>query len=228
MAYVRIDTIQINLKNNENNKHIKYLIMHKPIKYTIMHKPIPIKYDFKNERKNRQIDNNNQVFGCIKNNNQQQFFELINLKQFNRTLNELAITFEVFWNKCIDDNMFAKLVSSHLSKNASRQGTSDEKQQLQLCNEITSPLGVIIENLGASKIRPTKDGMIITNEEMKKKNIQKDCCLKSFDGKITGKFNGYISAKVSYGSGGHQDNVFEEMDVLAEWWSKYKKILMNS
>ena len=34
--------------------------------------------------------------------------------------------------------------------------------------------------------------------------------------------NGFISAKVAYGGGGHQDNVFEEMDTLAEWWKKYK------
>ena len=33
--------------------------------------------------------------------------------------------------------------------------------------------------------------------------------------------NGYITAKVAYGSGGHQDNVFEEMDTISEWWSKY-------
>lgn len=187
-----------------------------------MPKPIPIKYDFKKERENRQTNNNNQVFGCIKNNNQQKFFELINLKEFNRTLNELSTTFEVFWNKCVVDDMFAKLISSHLSKNASRQGSNDEKLQLEICNQITSPLGIFIENLSGVALRPTKDGYIITNEEMKKKKIAKDCCLKSFDGKITGKFNGYISAKVAYGSGGHQDNVFEEMDVIAEWWSKFK------
>ena len=34
--------------------------------------------------------------------------------------------------------------------------------------------------------------------------------------------NGYIAAKVAYGAGGHQDNVFEEMDTIADWWKKYK------
>ena len=57
---------------------------------------------------------------------------------------------------------------------------------------------------------------------MKKYNITKDNCLKSFDGKITGKINGYISAKVAYGTGGHQDNVFEELDNMADCWAKYK------
>ena len=57
---------------------------------------------------------------------------------------------------------------------------------------------------------------------MKAKDIEKNNCLKSFDAKITGKLNGYLSAKVALGSGGHQDNVFEEEDTLANWWSIYK------
>ena len=47
-------------------------------------------------------------------------------------------------------------------------------------------------------------------------------CLKSFDAEISGKINGFVCAKVCYGSGGHQDNVFEEMDTVCEWWKKYK------
>lgn len=57
---------------------------------------------------------------------------------------------------------------------------------------------------------------------MKNKQIPKDCCLKSFDGKILGKLNRYITCKVTYSSGGHQNNVFEEMDTLAEWWKTYR------
>lgn len=83
--------------------------------------------------------------------------------------------------------------------------------------------GIEIINLTSTAIRPTKNGIIITKKEMKEKNISKDSCLKSFDGKLLGKINGYIAAKVSFGSGGHQDNVFEEMDTLAEWWYNYKK-----
>jgi hypothetical protein len=64
---------------------------------------------------------------------------------------------------------------------------------------------------------------LITKIEMKKENIQIDKCLKSFDAQITGKLNGYISAKVSFGSGGHQDNVFYELDTIANWWSLYKR-----
>ena len=62
---------------------------------------------------------------------------------------------------------------------------------------------------------------------MKKLNLRKDCCLKSFDAKISGKLNGFIAAKVSFGNGGHQDNVFEEMDVLAQWWSVFQICQLN-
>lgn len=58
---------------------------------------------------------------------------------------------------------------------------------------------------------------------MKNKDIKKDMCLKSFDGIIEGKIKGWIFAKVVFGSGGHQDNVFEEANNLCEWICKYKK-----
>ena len=83
--------------------------------------------------------------------------------------------------------------------------------------------GVNITNLTATEFRPTKEGKIYSGTEIKKMNIQRDCCLKSFDASIDGKITGYLSSKVSYGSGGHQDNIFEEMEILAEWWLKNKK-----
>lgn len=109
-----------------------------------------------------------------------------------------------------------------MSKCASRQGSKDETEQLKTCNLITKQCVVNIINLTTTAIRPTKNGKIYSGVQIKKLNIQKDCCLKSFDGKIQGKMTGYISSKVSYGSGGHQDNCFEEMDTLAQWWCKYK------
>lgn len=118
--------------------------------------------------------------------------------------------------------MFAKLSSRTISKNASRQCSKDETEQLRTCNITAKKCGLVINNLTAAEFRPTKDGSIVSKNEMKIKKIQKDCCLKSFDGKISGKFDGFIAAKVAYGSGGHQDNVFEEMDTIAEWWKNYK------
>ena len=58
---------------------------------------------------------------------------------------------------------------------------------------------------------------------MKEKKILKDECLKSFDGKISGKLFGWLFAKVVFGSGGHQDNVFEEADNLCCWVKKFHR-----
>ena len=183
----------------------------------------PIYVNFKNVRIIRQKNNNLSVFNSIKDNNKDDFNKNINQKELKRILEDLEISFECFWKKCYQDDIFAKLASGRLSKNASRQCTKDEEEQIRTCNFITQICGVNIKNLSSTAIRPTKNGNIISKKEMKEKNITKDCCLKSFDGRITGKMDGYLSTKVSYGSGGHQDNVFEEMDELAYWWSKHKK-----
>lgn len=184
--------------------------------------PKPIYMDFKNIRVNRQKNNNLSVINCIINNNKIEFYKNINEKELERTIDGLEITFDEFWKKCNEDIMFAKLAAGCISNCASRQGTTDETEQIKICNFISQLCGINITNLTTTAIRPTKDGKIITKEEMKQKCIKKDCCLKSFDGIITGKINGYIAAKVAFGSGGHQDNVLEEMDSLAKWWSIYK------
>jgi hypothetical protein len=64
-----------------------------------------------------------------------------------------------------------------------------------------------------------EDGSII------KKDINKidKKSLKSFDAKISGNINGFIFAKIVYGNGGHQDNVFEEANNLCEWIIKFHK-----
>lgn len=190
---------------------------------SIINKPIPIRVDFKNIRGTRQKHNNLTVYNSIKNNNTNEFTKNINHEALKRLLDELGVSFDVFWEKCRVDDMFSKLASSLLSINASRQGTNDEKEQLRICNLITTKCGIYIETLCVTALRPTKYGNIVSKSEMKKTNITKDCCLKSFDGKITGKIQGYISAKISYGNGGHQDNVFEELDIIAKWWSDYKQ-----
>ena len=69
----------------------------------------------------------------------------------------------------------------------------------------------------------SKEGKILEPKDMKEKNIKKDQCHKSFDGRIEGKLKGTIAAKVVYNNGGHQDNVFHEMDDLANCWEKHVK-----
>jgi hypothetical protein len=185
-------------------------------------RPEAVKVDFFKCRLDRQKKNNSNVFNSIKENNKEKFYAYINKKQLERTLSELSFTLERFWKKCITDDMFAEVISVLLAKKATRQCMDDENNQLILCNKTSSPLGVQIKKLSSCAMRPMKDGRIITGKEMKQNKISKDQCLKSFDAIIAGKMSGFISAKVSYGSGGHQDNVWEEMDTLAEWWSIHR------
>lgn len=184
--------------------------------------PEAIKRDFQDIRSNRQKNNNKSVYESILNDDKTQFNNKTNKKEVDRTIDELEMTFDDIWKKSREDNTFCKLFASRVSVCASRQGSNDETEQIQTCNLTAMKCGVNIKNLSATAYRPTKDGQILSGAEIKKMKIQKDCCLKSFDASIDGKMKGYISAKVAYGSGGHQDNVFEELDTVAEWWSKYK------
>jgi hypothetical protein len=183
--------------------------------------PKPIKQNFKDLRVVRQKNNNKIVYESLRQKDMKTLYENINRKEYKKTLADLEITETEFILKC-EDLLFAKLSSRTISKNASRQCSKDETEQLRTCNITAKKCGLVINNLTAAEFRPTKDGSIVSKNEMKIKKIQKDCCLKSFDGKISGKFDGFIAAKVAYGSGGHQDNVFEEMDTIAEWWKNYK------
>lgn len=182
----------------------------------------PIELDFKDIRNVRQQNNNKIIYNSIKKNDMKTFYENVNNKEFKRTLLDLGFSHGELMEKCISDDKFCTVVSRLISKNASRQGSKDETEQLKTCNITSQQCKISITNLNTTDLRPTKDGQIISKNEMKNKHIPKDCCLKSFDGQISGKMNGFITAKVAYGSGGHQDNVFEEMDTIAEWWKTYK------
>lgn len=180
----------------------------------------PKTVDFKKIRNDRQENNDKRAYNTLKNNETDNFSSNFNMKGLDKILN--GITKEQFISKCKEDDTYCNLAAIHLSKKASRQGSKDEKTQIDTCNFVSEKCGIDIRNLSANALRPTKTGKIVNNKDMKREKIPKDSCLKSFDAKITGKMEGYISAKVSFGNGGHQDNVFEEMDNLADWWKKYK------
>jgi hypothetical protein len=191
--------------------------------------PKPMEQNFKDIRNYRQENNYKVVYDSIKTNDMKTFSTNINDKELQRTLRYLNLTAEELIKVCIEGDtcsnlrdICCKLLSMNIAKNSSRQGSKDEIEQLRTCNITAQLYGLTITNLTATELRPTKDGLILSKTEMKTKGISKDCCLKSFDGQISGKMNGFIAAKVVYGSGGHQDNVFEEMDTLAEWWKTYK------
>jgi hypothetical protein len=205
------------------NKSYKKEVIYNKQTYIMEHpKPKPIERNFKDIRKLRQTGNIKTVYESLRNGDIKTVRKDINPKAYERYLEYLEITEEELLIKCKDDRLFAKSTSMNISKKSSRQGSKDETEQLRICNIIAEKCGVSIKNLNQTELRATKDGSILSKDEMKIRKISKDCCLKSFDAKISGKFSGFITAKVVYGNGGHQDNVFEEMDNIAEWWKKYK------
>ena len=178
-----------------------------------------IELDCKNLRKERQKLNNLLVFEDIKSNNINSLNNNINNEELKRVLKELNISKKELIKLCQENEIMNKILSGRISKNASRQGTKDEELILTTCNIISSKFGINIENLPAKTYRPTKCGKILKINTRKTYEY-----LKSFDGKITGKMNGWIFAKVCIGSGGHQDNVKEEVYIFCEWINKYKDL----
>ena len=199
--------------------------------------------DCKNLREERQRINNEMVYDSIYKNDMKSFYKYVNVKELERVLSEqnmckdIAVGGEAHNNfdtdkliqYCRGNPRFARLLSGRISKNASRQGTKDEELQLSTCNLTTSKYGVYIENLTATAFRPTKCGSIITGDQCVSspvgdtRKFMKNDCLKSFDGRISGKISGWIFAKVVYGMGGHQDNVFEEAHTFCHWVKKFGK-----
>ena len=184
---------------------------------------VPIVLDCKALRVKRQEDNNKKVIEVLLNPDmtEKQLKVVANEKEFDRTLLRLGFTNGQFTQKCRDDRAFAILAASHISMDASRQGAKDEDIVLQACNETSTKFGIQISNLPNTEARPTKDGKILSKEEYKKSGFKKNDCLKSFDGRITGKITGWIFAKITITNGGHQDNVFEEAHCMGDWIVKY-------
>tara|TARA_B110000211_G_scaffold234646_1_gene305332 strand:+ start:6333 stop:6995 length:663 start_codon:yes stop_codon:yes gene_type:complete len=171
----------------------------------------------------RQRINNEAVFQSIRGGNMPLFRKNINTKEFVRVLLEVDMSEQCLLDRCRADTTLNRVLSGRISKNASRQGISDEETQLKSCTQTAAQLGITITNLSSIAYRPTKSGDIISRAQMKQRNIPKDACLKSFDGKISGAIDGWIFAKIVYGSGGHQDNVFEEADILGNWVDTYQR-----
>lgn len=182
----------------------------------------PIYIDCKNLRNERQNINNKIVFDAIISNDIYSFNNNINHNELNRLLQDTNLTLEELFKECKENHLINKLVSRQISINSSRQGCKDELIQINICSIFAKNYGIIIDKLDINAYRPTKDGKIISKKEFKNLNITLDNCLKSFDAKISGKINGWIFAKIVFGIGGHQDNVFEEADNLCNWIIKYK------
>ena len=176
----------------------------------------PVSFDFTKIRQERQKKNNEMIYILIKQKDKETLYKECNVKELNRVLENLEQTIDEIFTECETCDNYAKVFSMLISKNSSRQGTNDELIQLQICNKTTSNYRISIEPLANDEIRPCKNGQLITKSQYKLID-DKNSCLKSFDAKITGILQGYIFAKVVFGNGGHQDNVFEEAYTFAEW-----------
>lgn len=183
----------------------------------------PIEIDIMSIRSNRQNENNALATESIKN---KDLTKNINKEEYKRVLQELQrvhITEDELLEECRTNIITKSLLASRISINASRQGLKDEQLQLDACKKTFSKCGIVLNNLSSTSYRPTKEGEIVDNNTLKRRGIKKEDCLKSFDANFTGKINGWVFAKIVIGSGGHQDNVFEETYSFCDWVVKYGK-----
>lgn len=122
-----------------------------------MEKPKPIELNFKDIRTVRQTNNNSIVYESLRKGDLKILYKNINLDEYKRVLSDLELAEADFVSKCKKDNLFAKLSSRTISKNATRQGSKDETEQLRTCNITAEKCGLVINKLSATDFRPTKD-----------------------------------------------------------------------
>lgn len=184
----------------------------------------PIEIDIYNIRNERQKINNELAMKRIQErilnkdiNNEEYKRILLELSKFNKTENDLL-------DECNDNIISLIILAGRISINASRQSSKDELLQIDTCNITCNKFGISMDKLSVNAYRPTKNGLILNNIDIKKNKISLNDCLKSFDAKLNGKINGWVFAKIVIGNGGHQDNVFEEAYNLCEWIIKFSLI----
>ena len=202
--------------------HILIIIM---IRIMPSIKPEPIEIDIIAIRVNRQYENNLLAAASIL---KSDLTKNINKEEYKRVLQDLDrinIKEAQLLDECRNNIIMTTILASKISINASRQGTKDEQLQLDACKTTFYKCGIILNKLSSTSFRPTKNGEVVDNCILKKRGIKKEGCLKSFDANFTGKINGWVFAKIVIGSGGHQDNVFEEAYTFCDWVVKYGNTL---
>jgi hypothetical protein len=180
------------IDNNNNNDNISKLVVE--------------------QRNERQEHNNKLAYDAIKLNPKKPNDNNINDKALDRLLtytnyNNLD---EMIKDKNNHEEIIIKISSLYIAKNASRQGTKDEDLQLENINKLQEYDIAIIKD---GKQKPIKGGGI---RKFGKKQADE---LKSIDFVIKYKTEeiGYITAKVTSGGGGHQDNVLDEITQFCDW-----------
>lgn len=147
----------------------------------------------------------------------------MNFKSLDRLAELLECNREDLYEKCKEDYDYALTLAHGCTILASRQGSKDESFVLDEINKVSKGYGIYVQSLNNQDLRPTKDGRVLNKEEFKKSGLSKLDCLKSVDGVINGKVEGYIFAKIVFGEGGHQDNVFHEAAQFGDWAKQFGK-----
>jgi hypothetical protein len=182
------------------------------------------KSDLSKVRETRQIKTNKglaEVLAHTQNFNDKDLKSFINFKSLDRLAESLSCGRNHLYEKCRDDYEYALTLAHGCTILSSRQGSKDESFVLDEINKVSSGYGIYVQSLNNQDLRPTKDGRILNKEDFKKTGLSKLDCLKSVDGVVNGKFEGYIFAKIVFGEGGHQDNVFHEASQFGDWAQKY-------
>ena len=164
------------------------------------------------QRNERQEHNNKLAYDAIKSSPQNPNENHINEKALDRLLTYINYNNldEIIKDKNNHEEMLIKISSLYIAKNASRQGGKDEDLQLENINKLQEYNITILKD---GKQKPIKGGGI---RKSKKKQTDE---LKSIDFVIKYKTEeiGYITAKVTSGGGGHQDNVLDEITQFCDW-----------
>ena len=185
----------------------------------------PIPLDFKKIRKDRKQINENKCKKLINDIGIKKMKEIcdssskyksktffnkhgINHKEIIRKFKEYSIEFLL---NCEKENAFIFFIKSILIKET-RQCSLDEKFIIEILDNVNPNISIT----KSSNIRSNKnDGTMIKSN---KKLID---YLKSYDFEITGINKRKVACKITYGEGGHQDNVNEELINYINWWKKY-------
>ena len=148
----------------------------------------------------------------------------LNFKSLDRLVAKRGTDRKDIYTKCQGNYDYALAVANGCAIEASRQGSKDERFVLEEIDKVTKGFGVYIKPLNNQDLRPTKDGRFLTKEQfrsLERQGLTKLDCLKSIDGIISGEVDGYIFAKIVFGEGGHQDNVFHEAAQFGDWANEY-------
>ena len=182
------------------------------------------KSDLSNIRTTRQFKTNTLLADAIAHSSEitdKDLKQLINFKSLDRLAELLDNDREYIYEKCKSDYEYALTVAHGTAILASRQGSKDETFVLDEINRVSRGYGIYVQSLNNQDLRPTKDGRLLNKAEFKESGLDKLECLKSIDGVINGNVEGYIFAKICFGEGGHQDNVFHEAAHFADWAHQY-------